>query len=399
MLIFHSWFRFFLSGMLILVFPFFMAAQIQQSPSDIESVQHHLKADEVLLEYWLSDSLLQLNAISKESTFYTIQSLDQLFWYSLRSFRLKLKAAEPRNFLIPGEILYLFLIRPVQHFLNGKQRLIIIPDERLSGIPFEAFICNDSLSQGNNICNLHYLIQDFEVVYHRSREGWDEKSTYNLTDRSMIMDEHKYAFLGFSPEFTLNKYLPALPGSQSEITEIGALFQQKGLSSSLISAGRSQKDFFKAIVCRGKIVHLATHYIRETKDHETGGFLFDSYHPAGKTRQFSGSILTMSEIKDLRLEADLVVLNACASGVDRMPDGNGSHSLPQLFLMAGARNILSTLWNVTDTLAEHFMVDFYSLWLSGKSYSAALREVKLQWISCRSTAMPTIWAPYVLTGE
>ena len=74
-------------------------------------------------------------------------------------------------------------------------------------------------------------------------------------------------------------------------------------------------------------------------------------------------------------------------------------SLPQILFLAGASNILSTLWNVTDQLAGNFMLDFYKSYLSGKTYSEALREVKLQWIKCKATAIPAIWAPYVLMGE
>ena len=381
------------------VVPGFTDAQTERVPDYIGVVQSHLKTDEVMLEYFLTDSSVQVNAIAKESTFLATQSLDESFWLSLKSFRKKLKSAEPRDFLKSGETLYLFLIRPLRDFLQGRHRLIIIPDDRLSGLPFEAFIRRDSLTACNNLCNLHYLIHDFEVVYHCSRACWHERALTRDAEHVISPDDFQFAFMGFSPEFTKDNHLNALPGSKCEITEIGALFRQKGLSSCLVVNEYSAKDYFKEIACRGRIVHLATHFIPDKTGKDMGGFLFWGYDPLAEKSQPSAGLLTTEEIKDLRLEADLIVLNACASGGNGMKPGFPRNSVPELFFTAGASNILATLWNVTDNLARYFMLDFYRSWLSGKTYSEALREVKLQWINCSSTTIPTIWAPYVLMGE
>ena len=394
-----SWFTIIIPGMMIQAIPGFIEAQPTQLPDDVELIQRHLQPDEVILEYVLTDSSVLVNAIAQESTLSAIQSVNQLFWYSLSAFRKKLKSAEPRDFLISGEILYLFLIKPIQDFLNGRHRLIIIPDERLSGLPFEAFIRTDSLSACGNICNLHYLIHDFEVVYHCSGVCWNERVMTRGSEHFITPDDYQFAFIGFSPEFKKSNRLTALPGSKSEIAAIGELFRQKGLSSWLVYDEYSEKKYFKTVACRGRIVHLATHYLPEIPDDRSGGFLFWDDEPGGENSKLTETLLTADEIKVLHLKADLVVLNACGSGVDRIKPGTPRNSLPQLLFMAGARNILSTLWNVTDNLAGHFMQDFYRSWLSGKTYSEALREVKLQWINCRATTMPTIWAPYVLTGE
>lgn len=119
----------------------------------------------------------------------------------------------------------------------------------------------------------------------------------------------------------------------------------------------------------------------------------------GKKKVSDDGILSIDEITKLKLQADLLVLNACSSGIELQRSGDSVSSLPCVFFMAGAKNIVSTLWSVNDNLAGDFMVSFYRQWLSGKSYSEALREVKLQMIHCPGTAMPTIWAPYVLTGH
>ena len=95
-----------------LAIPGILTAQPAHIPGCAEELQSHLYADEVLIEYVLTDTSVLINAIGRESSFSSTQSLNQLFWFCVRSFRKKLTSAEPLNFLVPGEILYMFLIKP-----------------------------------------------------------------------------------------------------------------------------------------------------------------------------------------------------------------------------------------------------------------------------------------------
>jgi CHAT domain-containing protein len=393
------WLLVMIPGMMLQVTKGQVHAQPGQLTDEVIEVQGNLKQDEVMLEYHFTDSTVQVNAIAKESTCCAIQSIGRLFWYSLGCFRKKLKSAEPRTFSIPGEIMEMFLIKPVENFLTGKHRLIIIPGKQLSGLPFEAFIRNDNLAVPGKPGNLHYLIHDFEIVYHCSIECWNAMVKARGSGNSIKPGDNHFAFMGFSPAIKNSAGYSPLPGSKREIAGIGKLFHQNGFSSLLVCGENTGKDYFKSMAPRGRIVHLATHYIPDITGSSSGGFLFREYCPRGETTRKPHGLLTTDEIKDMQLEADLIVLNACASGVDRREPGVQYNSLPLLLFMAGARNVLSTLWNVTDNLAENFMLDFYRSWLSGKTYSAALREVKLQWINCSGTSIPTIWAPYILMGE
>lgn len=386
-------------GMMIHPGPCKCVAQLPCMTEDLRHFQNRLKKNEAMLEYRLTDSSLLINAIDRESQLLITQSLDRLFWYSLKSFRKKLTSAEPGSFLISGEILYVYLVRPLQDFLTGRRRLIIKPGEKLKGLPFEALIRNDRMVEGNPGGTLHYLIHDFEVVYQNSTDSRDEDLIYDPGGQSISADDCRVAFMGFSPAISKeNKCLAALPGSESEIAGIGALFAEKGLSS-YVDGASGDKDLFKTMAGRGRIIHLATHSISERQTGITGGLLFACRGSGGENSLDQKGILTADEFKSMRLEADLIVLNACATGTeDPMPDCP-RQLLPELLSGVGARNVISTLWNVTDNLAACFMLDFYREVLSGKTYSQALREVKLQWINCRATAMPTIWAAYVLTGK
>jgi len=177
------------------------------------------------------------------------------------------------------------------------------------------------------------------------------------------------------------------------------MFQEKGLSEWLSSGQCSDKEYFKAVADRGKIIHLATHYVRDATDPRREGFLFWGYDPSGKVRSPEEGVLSTEEIARLHLKADLIVLNACSAGSATAGSGDTTATVPCIFYLAGARNVLSALWNVNDDLAGKFMICFYRRWFSGKNYSESLRDVKLEMLRYPETALPTLWAPYVLTGR
>jgi CHAT domain-containing protein len=379
--------------------PGLIEAQTCQMQDDFVSTQQCIGPEDVLLEYSVTDSSAIIYANTGDSILLACQSLNPLFWMSHKSFRRTMKSADRNGLTLAGQILYLYLIKPVQSLLTGKSRLIIKPDDRLSDLPFEALIRpdDDYTVQGNSV--IRYLVQDYEVIYRCNQVSRQEAGVEKMDLNPGLCDEDQFAFLGFSPVFCNHPGLNELPDSRYEIAEIGSLFRQRGLTSWLFLEEYSGKEYFKSLARRGKIIHLSTHYITETSDHGHGGFLFWGYDPSGIHGRQNEEVLTMEEIAGLHLQADLIVLNACASGIVKLKSSGPQNSLPAIFLQAGAQNILSTLWNVTDRLAGEFMVNFYRLWLSGKTYSQALREVKLQMISSPETALPTIWAPYVLTAK
>ena len=355
-----------------------------------------LNAQDVLLEYRLSDSVLFTKALSCDSVCFTSQKVSHDFWRCLDLFRKKLKTADPGDLTIPAKVLYFFLIRPVQDFVSGKRRLIIIPDQAFSDIPFEALIRVDR-STKPTLLPIPYLIGDFEVVYAFNRGSPDLNQNGGIACDTGPVTVVPQTFIGFSPVFSGQSGLDSLPASKAEIEIIGDLFQQQGWTSWMVTEQVSLEEYFKTLARYGRIVHLATHYIPGDPDQGAPGYLFWDYDPAKGNISKSKGILTLNEIYEMDLHADLVVLNACAPfrEMDDKPDNPVSPA--RLFLKAGAKNTISTLWNICDRVAETFMIDFYRCILAGRSFSESLRDVKLRLISKPATSLPTIWAPYVLT--
>ena len=110
-------------------------------------------------------------------------------------------------------------------------------------------------------------------------------------------------------------------------------------------------------------------------------------------------ILYAMEARDLNLEGtELVVLSACDTGKGEVDYSEGVYGLTRAFRIAGAKNILMTLWSLDDALAVEFMKDFYAKWLGelGQSPADALHETRLAWIVSEDERKrdPRYWAPY-----
>lgn len=370
-----------------------------QNPEDICLIQAKLQKNEIILEYVITDTLMIIVCVSRYGKCCYRKQVDAHFWKTLKEYRKELKVADIENLISACKKMYNMFISPVKNILDRKTRLIIIPGRDLSGIPFESFIVDESGQANNGFSCQHYLILDFEITYHYSAKYWAWSFSVTSAYRTNIQEEPELDFAGFSPVFYSSHKVNPLPSSRDELKTIVSMFGRKGLSARIAVGEQSKKTLFLELACNSRVIHLATHNSSNFSKGELGGVLFWDYDPSSRQNVFSKGILTLNEICNLRLKADLVVLNACASGFGKKVGRSGLCSLPLGFLYAGAKNILATLWNVTDGHAGKFMVSFYRKWLSGKTYSKALREAKLDMISHRETALPTLWAPYVLIGQ
>jgi CHAT domain-containing protein len=142
-----------------------------------------------------------------------------------------------------------------------------------------------------------------------------------------------------------------------------------------------------------------------TKDviHLAGHGRFDPTQPLESGVVFAGGeILTAREIMGLRLQADLVTLSACATGLSEISRGDELIGLTRSLLYAGASSVLVSLWSVEDESTGQLMADFYRRLYDGqgrkiKTKASALREAMQAMQEQRKH--PYYWAPFVLVGD
>jgi CHAT domain-containing protein len=155
------------------------------------------------------------------------------------------------------------------------------------------------------------------------------------------------------------------------------------------------KGEFKAYAPGHSIIHIATHgFIDE--DHPDLSALF--FAPSSDSTAGEEPLLYAGETYNLRLNADLVTLSSCESGVGKLVRGEGLMAMTRGFFYAGAKNVVCSLWKVYDKHADLLMRGFYRHELEGKEFSSALREAKLEMIKNRVTAHPFKWAGFALIG-
>jgi CHAT domain-containing protein len=154
----------------------------------------------------------------------------------------------------------------------------------------------------------------------------------------------------------------------------------------------SEENVKSGILGGARIVHIASHGLFET-DYQA---LALSMRPDAKDDGF----LLQSEIAELKLDAELVVLSACETGRAHEVLAEPVSGLVLALRTAGARRMVASLWPVDDLATVELMTSFYRpVVKSGATYAAALTEAKRKLVATEKYHHPFYWAPFVLVGS
>jgi CHAT domain-containing protein len=111
--------------------------------------------------------------------------------------------------------------------------------------------------------------------------------------------------------------------------------------------------------------------------------------------QYNG-VLSVDKLYSLNLDANLVTLSACETGLSKIANGDDLVGLTRGFLYAGSSSIVASLWKVDDRATSELMARFYKE-LQGNDKMAALREAQLE--TKKKYPHPYYWASFQLTGN
>ncbi len=296
--------------------------------------------------------------------------------------------------------LYRKLLAPVQDMIDSHERILVLPHGALATLPFEALVDDSG----------KFLVETHVVTYSQS-------ATLALEDAHAKPAASKRAFVGIGdPVYDwaaykaskgegqpadgrgLARYLAArgsraglarLPGTARELRGIAAVI---GPEAKLYLRDQATEENVKAGILTGaKIVHLATHGLFET-DYQA---LALTMRPDAKEDGF----LLQSEIAELKLDADLVVLSACETGRAHEVLAEPVSGLALALRTAGARRMVASLWAVDDAATAELMKSFYEpIVKQGAGYGAALTDAKRKLVATKQWHHPYYWAPFVLVG-
>ncbi len=385
----------------------------------VADVQARLAPDEILLDYFVSKKNMRIFAIDHKNFLVKTVAVDSSFFEGINAFRSRIKKADLFRFSDASYRLYRVLVQPVEKLIHSKKKLIIVPHLQLYEIPFEALISRSMDKNRLDFSHAPYLIERFEVAYSPSA-GLFLESFSNPVLANSRRAERAGGFVGFAPVFSEEtagnrmvavanspagrtrtrrsvnidgKYFAPLKHSKAEVDGIANLFLQKGRPALRYFYSDASEENFKLAAPNFKFVHIASHGIIDNENPGLSGIIFSQ--PADSAAKEDGTLYA-AEIYNLNLRANLIVLSSCESGVGKLIRGEGLLSLTRGFLYAGAKNLLVSLWKVSDKQTSELMLSFYQNMLLGKSYSASLRQAKLELINNPQTAFPKFWGGFVL---
>lgn len=379
----------------------------------IEQIQKQLDSVEIILNYYIANDKVYVIIIDKEEYYITSSIIDDHFEDVVYNFYKSIKKYNSSEFITNGNKLYKTLIEPIDEIIGEKERLLIIPNDYLYYIPFEALLKNEENQLKPFLYqNLEYLILDHEIAYYHTTSLWYKNKKMNLNSS---LREH--SFVGFAPVFSKDtdlknvnnaleknfrdviidvKTFVSLPYSEKEIANIQKQFNNQNLKSKIFLNVDASKSNFKKNISGYKYIHVATHGFSNDKSPELSGLAF--YNTSDTLKYFDNGILYSGEMFNLIIDADMVVLSTCESGIGKLIAGEGLIAITRGFINSGVPNVVFSLWKVPDRLTCEFMNEFYSNILNGKTYSKSLRDAKVNMIKNSKNVMPRFWSSFILFG-
>jgi CHAT domain-containing protein/tetratricopeptide (TPR) repeat protein len=190
--------------------------------------------------------------------------------------------------------------------------------------------------------------------------------------------------------------LPRLFATQFEAQGILSL-ADRGQSFAALSFDASRRVLTSERLKDYRIIHIATHGFLDSEHPELSGIVLSLYDEKGQPQN---GFVQLSDIYDMEINADMVVLSACQTGLGKEVKGEGLTGLPRAFMSAGARRVVASLWKVDDDATAELMTNFYRHLLKEKmTPSAALRAAQLEVSAQRRWRQPFYWAGFFLSGD
>jgi len=280
------------------------------------------------------------------------------------------------------------------------KNIIFIPDDILHFLPFETLTTS---KEGND-----WLIKDYKIAYAPSisslREIAERKNSHRHKPRMDLLAFGDPDFGTLESDENIRDIFQVFFSSRSfgffrlefsglEISRISSLFKTKKRTV-FRREEASEEQFKNNDLDNYKIIHFATHsIIDERRPLRSSIVLSLDKDPA------EDGFLQMREVYNIKLNADLVTLSSCQTGLGELLRGEGIEGINRAFFYAGSSSILMSLWPVNDEASCQLMERFYTHLRSYNSIMDALRKAKLEMIESDVLSHPYYWAGFIASGK
>ena len=334
----------------------------------LKDMQRIITREEVILSFFEGKNVQGLFLIEKDkSLFFPIQNFEyaaSLIW-ELKGKLEKQSAIIEKKYY--HEIYYLLFAKIEKH-IQSKKHLIIISDNKTHGFPFELLRYRDHCS----------MIEKWAFSYLFSA-SFLQKNEKDKGDKVMALAPFALKNAKWGDLY--------LPNSRNEVNQIK--------HKELFTDSQATKENFLAEQHRFSTIHLATHAFSDSNAENS----YIQFYPKNDT--LSHNRLYLHELYPNSIAASLVFLSACQSYGSANIPGEGILGLSWAFYRAGAKGIISSLWNAEDFSTTQISNSFYQYKSRGFSTPVALQKAKLEFIRNPKAARfysPTFWSHLVYIG-
>lgn len=402
-------------------YPFYYDLRHEKLAPQVRAIQFALPEQTSLLSYFSSDSTLYVFLLEKHRYEVKAVPLGREWKDDLLGFVKGIARRLDQVYLEKAGKIYptLFPVRPDKN----TRRLVLVPDGSLAKLPFEALLTTPvDPGETPDFSSLPYLLRDYEMVYapsvslyyqqiaRQTQPPDPEKQPIGLLavapvfsdDNQMAESSQALAARAVEPEDQAafsrgGGYIVPLPGSLKESQAISNVFRVNKLPAATFFFGDATEAGIKnSALSAYQYLHIATHGFINEKYPDLSGLIL---YPDSTSAE--DGILTAGEVYGLKLNADLVVLSACETGIGKIAEGEGLLGLSRAFIYAGAKNLAVSLWKVSDTATADLMTGFYTSHLENTAagFASSLRKAKLNMIRSGENAHPNLWSAFVLLGN
>src|SRR5579875_361744 len=361
-----------------------LAERAADSPVELHELQTELHPEELVLEYSLDEDQSYVLAITSNTVArYPIGTRVEIETAAAH-YRSTLSKSKTDPQL--GQALFSKLLGSVPEY-RSKKYVTLVPDGKLSLLPFSALMDGE-----------HFVITDHVIstvpsstVLHliRTRARANDRRLPYVGVAAWTRPSSPFAVVKRVVEGPEESEFVPLPESKQEVENVGADLPKP---STILLGGDATETKFKELPLRSyNVLHLALHGYADLNYPDRSALVF-----APENSGQDDGLLQIREIRHLDLDAGLVTLSACDTGVG--PTGqSGVANIANAFIEAGARTVVSTLWALDDRATAKLMSDFYSRLASGETKGQALAGA--QEALAETGAAPYFWANFEIVGD
>lgn len=346
-------------------------------PFTLKEVQIELNEVQQVLDYYVGKDSIYCFSIDKNNLKIKSQIKEKEFTTNLNELRIQLESSDQ----VSENLNDYFFQKLIGELINkGTKEILILPDEEINSIPFEA------IKQGGE-----YLIVKYAISYMYSNN--------QVQNRTQNSNAKNYLGLGTNYSDNLkNNINENFINQNINLNSLNFATKEIELSSKywngevhLNSAASKAKFIEKAN--NFNIIHFALHGIINNENPEYSSIVFDD--------RSNNNILRAEELYKIRLKNQLAILTSCNSGNGKLFKGEGVKSLARGFAFAGCPSVVSSLWSAYDKPTTEIITQFNKHLSEGDNKSVALQKAKIHYLNnaYETRISAKNWANLILIGD